>query len=101
MPDTARNSPILRFDTNVIPKKDLAKARDNLSAVVLQDKHLWLGGDEGTCIDSNHEGRVRQFRQPPAFRSQRPAEASGCAEGGDRHRGSRCEWRLPLADWLA
>ena len=51
MPDTPKNSPILHFDTDVIPKKDLAKARDNLSAVVLQDKHLWLGGDEGTSID--------------------------------------------------
>jgi Protein of unknown function (DUF3616) len=51
MADTARSSPILRFDTTVIPKKDLPKARDNLSAVVLQDQHLWLGGDEGTCID--------------------------------------------------
>jgi hypothetical protein len=51
MPDTAKRSPILRFDTNAIGTKDLAKARDNLSAVVLQDKQLWLGGDEGTSID--------------------------------------------------
>ena len=41
---------MLRFNAAVL-KKDLAKARDNLSAVVLRDIHLWLGGDEGTSID--------------------------------------------------
>jgi hypothetical protein len=33
-----------------LPKKELEKVRDNVSAVVLQDEHLWLGGDEGTVI---------------------------------------------------
>jgi hypothetical protein len=50
MADRPASSPILRFST-VVLKKDLAKARDNLSAVVLRDKTLWLGGDEGTSID--------------------------------------------------
>ena len=50
MPDRPKSSPILRFSAAVL-KKDLAKARDNLSAVVLRDNHLWLGGDEGTSID--------------------------------------------------
>jgi hypothetical protein len=48
--DRPTSSPILRFNAAVL-KKDLAKARDNLSAVVLRDNHLWLGGDEGTSID--------------------------------------------------
>jgi hypothetical protein len=51
MADTPKHSPFLRFDTSVLPAKDLAKARDNLSSVVAQGDHLWLGGDEGTSID--------------------------------------------------
>ena len=50
MADRPSSSPILRFNAAVL-KKDLAKARDNLSAVVLRDNRLWLGGDEGTSID--------------------------------------------------
>lgn len=50
MPDNPTSTPILRFDATLL-KKDLAKLRDNLSAVVLQGEHLWLGGDEGTRID--------------------------------------------------
>ena len=48
--DQPASSPILRFRASVL-KKDLAKARDNLSAVVFRDNTLWLGGDEGTSID--------------------------------------------------
>ena len=50
MANRPTSSPIMRFDATVL-KKDLAKARDNVSAVVLNDTHLWLGGDEGTSID--------------------------------------------------
>src|SRR4030095_8760241 len=50
MADRPTSSPILRFNAAVL-KKDLAKARDNLSAVVFRDDRLWLGGDEGTSID--------------------------------------------------
>lgn len=49
MPDTPRHSPVLHFDPD-LPKKALAKIRDNLSAIVLEHDHLWLGGDEGTAI---------------------------------------------------
>src|SRR5262245_38843422 len=50
MPDRPKNSPILRLDST-LSKKELAKIRDNFSAVVAHDRHLWLGGDEGTSID--------------------------------------------------
>jgi hypothetical protein len=50
MADRPKVSPLLRFSAALL-KKDLARARDNLSAVVLHDNHLWLGGDEGTSID--------------------------------------------------
>src|SRR5688572_7080459 len=66
MPTQAESSPILRFNAPVL-KKDLAKARDNVSAVVLDGDHLWLGGDEGTSIDrmtrdpAGHFGRQVRF----------------------------------------
>ena len=50
MADSPLSSPILRLDS-ALPKKELAKIRDNFSAVVLHGDHLWLGGDEGTSID--------------------------------------------------
>jgi hypothetical protein len=50
MADLPESSPILRFDAALL-KKDLAKARDNVSAIALRGEHLWLGGDEGTSID--------------------------------------------------
>ena len=50
MPDVPLSSPILRLDSS-LPKEELAKIRDNFSAVVLHGSHLWLGGDEGTSID--------------------------------------------------
>ncbi len=50
MPDVPLSSPILRLESS-LPKKELAKIRDNFSAVVLHGSHLWLGGDEGTSID--------------------------------------------------
>ena len=49
MPDVAKSHPILQFDAT-LSKKDLAKVRDNVSAIVLDNDHLWLGGDEGTSI---------------------------------------------------
>ena len=50
MPEVPLSSPFLRLDPS-LPKKELAKIRDNFSAVVLHGSHLWLGGDEGTSID--------------------------------------------------
>ena len=34
-----------------IPPKELAKIRDNLSAIVMAGEHMWMGGDEGTMLD--------------------------------------------------
>lgn len=39
--------PVLNLDTALPAFKDI---RDNLSAIVLADEHLWLGGDEGTEV---------------------------------------------------
>ena len=50
MLDVPLSSPILRLDPS-LTKKELAKIRDNFSAIVLHGSHLWLGGDEGTSID--------------------------------------------------
>jgi hypothetical protein len=50
MTDAPHSTLALRLDPT-IPKKDLAKIRDNFSAAVFHDHHLWLGGDEGTSID--------------------------------------------------
>ena len=47
MADVPKSSPLLRFDP-ALAKKDLEKLRDNLSAIVLDGNHLWLGGDEYT-----------------------------------------------------
>ncbi len=41
---------ILRFNARLL-QDGLADARDNVSAVVVRENHLWLGGDEGTSID--------------------------------------------------
>ena len=49
MVDTPKRSPLLRFDPS-LPEKDLKKVRENVSAIVLNGGHLWLGGDEGTVI---------------------------------------------------
>ncbi len=49
MADIPKSSPILRFDPS-LPEKDLKKIRENVSAIVLDGSHLWLGGDEGTVI---------------------------------------------------
>jgi len=47
---TSPAGPILQLDKTLGTKKDLAKIRDNLSAIVLHGNHLWLGGDEGTML---------------------------------------------------
>jgi hypothetical protein len=30
--------------------EDLSKIRDNCSALLIHNEHLWIGGDEGTCV---------------------------------------------------
>lgn len=49
MVDIPKSTPILQFDAT-LSDNELAKIRDNLSAVVLQGAFVWLGGDEGTRI---------------------------------------------------
>ena len=49
MVDIPTRSPVFRFDPS-LPKKEVAKIRDNVSAIVLDGERLWLGGDEGTAI---------------------------------------------------
>ena len=60
MADVPLSSPVLRLDAS-IPRKELAKIRDNFSALVLDDTHLWLGGDEGTSIDRMTRGADGNF----------------------------------------
>ncbi len=47
MPDP--DGPLLRF-ADTLSKEDLENIRDNVSAIVLDGDHLWLGGDEGTAV---------------------------------------------------
>ena len=49
MADITKSSPSLQFNPT-LPKKELEKVRDNVSAIVVNDRYLWLGGDEGTFI---------------------------------------------------
>ena len=49
MADKPTSSPRLQFNS-ALPKKELEKIRDNVSAIVVDGSHLWLGGDEGTSI---------------------------------------------------
>jgi hypothetical protein len=46
-----KSRPVLELDRNLGSKKELMRIRDNFSAIALAGDHLWLGGDEGTCID--------------------------------------------------
>ena len=88
MADRPTSSPILRFSAAVL-KKDLAKARDNLSAVVLRDNRLWLGGDEGTSIDrmtrdlSGNFGDHTRFELKDLLKLPAPAKEEIDIEGLD------------------
>jgi hypothetical protein len=66
MPDMPKHSPILRFDSG-LPKKELQKVRDNVSAVVLDGDHLWLGGDEGTSIHRMTREQAGHFSSHTSF----------------------------------
>ena len=80
MPDTPKRSPLLRLDATVLSKKDLAKARDNLSAVVVQGDHLWLGGDEGTSIDRMTKDAAGDFASHKRFELKDLLEMPGPAK---------------------
>ena len=88
MPDIPKSSPILRLDPT-LPKKELDKIRDNLSAVVLRDEHAWLGGDEGTMIhpmtrdgSGNFDGHKR-FELKDTLKLPAPAKEEIDVEGLD------------------
>jgi len=58
----------LHFEPKILGKdKDVRKARDNVSAIVLRGDHLWLGGDEGTSIDRMTRNALRRFDKHARF----------------------------------
>jgi Protein of unknown function (DUF3616) len=69
MPIQLKTSSVLHFNAKVLAKKekDLPKARDNVSAIVLRGDHLWLGGDEGTSIDRMTRNAVGDFDSHTRF----------------------------------
>ena len=44
------SKPLLSLDPTLGSPEDLAQIRNNLSAIVVADNHIWLGGDEGTQL---------------------------------------------------
>ena len=66
MVDIPKSTPVLRFDAG-LPKKYLDKIRDNVSAIVLNGDHLWLGGDEGTSIHRMTLETSRNFGDHTSF----------------------------------
>lgn len=66
MPDIRKSFVILRFDATM-PNKDLAKVRDNVSAIVLDGDRLWLGGDEGTSIHRMTRDAAGHFGSHTSF----------------------------------
>jgi hypothetical protein len=67
MPFTAATQTLLQLDPSLGSKKDLAKIRDNLSAIVLAGNHLWLGGDEGTHLHRMTRGKGGDFSDHRRF----------------------------------
>ena len=100
MADMPKSSPILRFNP-ALPKKDLEKIRDNVSAIVLDGNHLWLGGDEGTSIHRMTRDASGDFGDHTSFELKETAETARRREGGDRHRRPGCRRRLPVVDRVA
>ena len=88
MSDTPKDV-TLRFDTNVVPPDQLKDVLENLSAVVQHGDHLWLGGDEGTCIDrmtrqpSGEFGAHARFDLKPLLNLPGPADQEIDVEGLD------------------
>ena len=102
MADVAKSSPILRFDP-ALPKKDLEKIRDNVTAVILDGRHLGLGGDEGTSIhrmtrDASGGPVLRGWSVVIELRLSvdgiRPAGAGRAVDGSRRAR-----VHLPMGEW--
>jgi hypothetical protein len=88
MADVPTSTPFLRFDP-ALATKDLEKIRDNLSAIVLDGTHLWLGGDEGTSIHrmtrdaSGHFGDHTSFELKETLDLPGPAKEEIDIEGLD------------------
>lgn len=86
MTDVPKRTLTLEFDGD-LPPKELLKIRDNLSAVVLQNEFLWLGGDEGTRIHrmakkvSGVYGQHRQFELKELLALPGPAKEEIDIEG--------------------
>lgn len=59
--------PLLHFDPSLGSKEDLAKIRDNLSAIVLAGNYVWLGGDEGTHLHRMTRGADGDFSDHKRF----------------------------------
>jgi hypothetical protein len=80
-------APVLSFEPLV--DKELEKVRDNVSAVVLQGEHLWLGGDEGTLIHrmtrdaAGNFGTYRRFELHDLLQLPAPAKEEIDIEGLD------------------
>ena len=79
-------SPILRFNAQALTT-DLA--RDNVSVIVLEGQHLWLGGDEGTSIDrmtrdaNGHFGKHVRFNLKDLLSLPSPPKEEIDVEGLD------------------
>ena len=67
MPKADASQTVLQLDPSLGSKKDLAKIRDNLSAIVLAGNHLWLGGDEGTHLHRMTRGSGGDFGDHKRF----------------------------------
>ena len=79
MADMPKSSPSLRLDP-ALSKKDLEKVRDNLSAIVLDGNHLWLGGDEGTSIHRLTRDASGDFADHTSFELRDTLRLPGAAK---------------------
>ena len=88
MPNKPTSSPVLRFDSG-LNDDALEAVRDNVSAIVNDRDHLWLGGDEGTSIHRMTRQRSGNFGDHVTFelkdilRLPAPAEEEIDIEGLD------------------
>jgi hypothetical protein len=89
MADMPKNSPVLQFNP-ALPKKDLQKIHDNVSAIVLHGNHLWLGGDEGTSIQTRvltvPFGVTKDHAEGLSLVSDAPLSAMVCYDSPDATR---------------
>ena len=95
MADKPRSSPLMRFNP-ALPEKELEKIRDNVSAIVLEGDHLWLGGDEGTLVHRMTRDASGNFDDHTSFELKDTLKLPGPAkeeidiEGLDHDIGEHC-----------